>query len=134
MDIHLVVGGAGRGRGGCGAGAIAIARPGIAMTFAGGWSRYGGAILKPCERYRVKGRVQGVFFRAATRDMARRLGLTGSVRNLPDGDVEVIACGARDKLDKLSAWLWQGPSSARVTEVISEPIEVQNRYDEFVVR
>lgn len=90
--------------------------------------------MKRCERYRVKGRVQGVFFRAATRNQATRLGLTGFVRNLPNGDVEVIACGTRDGLHKLAAWLWQGPPSAAVIEVISESIELQDTYDEFVVR
>ena len=90
--------------------------------------------MKQCERYRVKGRVQGVFFRAATRDQARRLGLTGFIRNLPNGDVEVIACGNRDELHKLAAWLWQGPPRAAVIEVISESIEAQDTYDEFVVR
>ncbi len=90
--------------------------------------------MKQCKRYRVKGRVQGVFFRAATRKQARRLGLTGIVRNLPNGDVEVIACGNRDELHKLAAWLWQGPPSAAVIEVISESIDAQDSYDEFVVR
>jgi acylphosphatase len=77
--------------------------------------------------------VQGVFFRAATRDKARHLGLTGFVRNLSNGDVEVVACGNRDELLELAAWLWRGPPSAKVTEVISEPIETQDAYDEFVV-
>ncbi len=77
--------------------------------------------------------MQGVFFRAATRDQARRLGLTGFVRNLPNGDVEAIACGNRDELHKLAAWLWQGPPSATVIEVISESIEAPDTYDEFVV-
>jgi acylphosphatase len=90
--------------------------------------------MKQCERYRVKGRVQGVFFRAATRDQARRLGLTGFVRNLRNGDVEVVACGNRDDVQKLAAWLWQGPPSAKVIEVMSESIEVQDTFDDFVVR
>ena len=90
--------------------------------------------MKQCERYRVKGRVQGVFFRGATREQARHLGLTGFVRNLPNGDVEVVACGNGDELHKLAAWLRRGPPSARVIEVISEPIEAQDAYDEFDVR
>jgi acylphosphatase len=90
--------------------------------------------MKQCERYRVKGRVQGVFFRAATRDQARRLGLTGFVRNLRNGDVEVVACGNRDDVQKLAAWLWQGPPSAKVIEVMSESIEVKDTFDDFVVR
>ncbi len=88
----------------------------------------------PCERYQIKGRVQGVFFRAATRDEARRLGLTGFVRNMPNGDVEVIACGNRDALDELAAWLWRGPPRARVSDVVSEAIVGHDTRGEFVVR
>jgi acylphosphatase len=65
----------------------------------------------------VTGRVQGVFFRAATREEAARLGLTGWVRNLPDGRVEVMACGPEDQLAALQQWLWQGPPLARVQHV-----------------
>lgn len=90
--------------------------------------------MTQCERLRVKGRVQGVFFRAATREQARRLGLTGFVRNLRNGDVEVVACGNRDQLRKLASWLWQGPPSARVIDVISETVETQDVYDDFDVR
>ena len=63
---------------------------------------------------RVEGRVQGVFFRASTRDKARSLGLGGWVRNLADGSVEVYASGASADLAKLQAWLKQGPEQARV--------------------
>ena len=65
----------------------------------------------------VKGRVQGVFFRASTRDQARSLGLTGHAINLPDGTVEVLACGQRAALDELENWLHQGPPAARVRAV-----------------
>ena len=68
-------------------------------------------------RCQVSGRVQGVFFRAATRDQARRLGLSGWVRNLPTGDVEVVACGSAEGVAKLRAWLWQGPELAWVSAV-----------------
>lgn len=70
-----------------------------------------------CRRFVVRGRVQGVFFRATTQQTARQLGLTGWVRNLPDGGVELIACGAPARLEELERWLWQGPPSARVEEV-----------------
>ncbi|RMG55377.1 MAG: acylphosphatase [Gammaproteobacteria bacterium] len=62
----------------------------------------------------VSGRVQGVFFRASTREQARELGLDGWVRNLPDGRVEVLACGPADAIDRLHAWLAEGPPLARV--------------------
>lgn len=70
-----------------------------------------------CRRFRVSGRVQGVFYRAATQDAARGLGLTGWVRNLPGGDVELVACGDETKLKRLEEWLWQGPRHAQVTGV-----------------
>ncbi len=71
----------------------------------------------PCMRCIVSGRVQGVFFRAHTRDEAQRIGVTGWVRNLPEGEVEVVACGDETQLDALKAWLWQGPPLARVSRV-----------------
>lgn len=58
-----------------------------------------------------------MFYRAATQATARRLGLTGWVRNLPDGDVELLACGDAERLAELEKWLWRGPPHARVTQV-----------------
>jgi acylphosphatase len=74
-----------------------------------------------CARCQVIGVVQGVWFRASTRDQARALGLTGSARNLADGSVEVIACGDAAAVDALCDWLWQGPELARVTDVRCAP-------------
>ena len=68
----------------------------------------------------VSGRVQGVFYRAHTVDVARRLGLTGWVRNLPDGRVEIVAEGEEDALEKLRVWCRQGPPLAQVREVVCE--------------
>lgn len=65
-------------------------------------------------RFLVSGRVQGVFFRASTRDQARRLGLRGYARNLPDGRVEVVVAGATQALAALGQWLRHGPPQARV--------------------
>jgi len=65
----------------------------------------------------VRGRVQGVFFRASTQREAYRLGLSGYAHNLPDGSVEVLACGESAAVQQLCDWLWQGPPSARVTQV-----------------
>jgi acylphosphatase len=73
-------------------------------------------------RFLVSGRVQGVFYRASTRNEALRLGLGGSARNLADGRVEVIASGPDDALSALERWLWQGPPSARVEDVAREAI------------
>lgn len=71
--------------------------------------------------YRVTGRVQGVGFRWWTRARATRLGLSGTVRNLPDGAVAVHARGPADALADLAAWLAGGPPGARVDEVASLP-------------
>jgi acylphosphatase len=73
--------------------------------------------MSGCRRFVVSGRVQGVFFRAGTQDVARHLGLTGWVRNRSDGCVELIACGEAGALAKLEQWLWQGPPQARVARV-----------------
>jgi acylphosphatase len=69
----------------------------------------------------VTGRVQGVFYRASARARASALGVTGYARNLPDGSVEVLACGEPAAVEALCAWLWQGPPAAEVARVeISE--------------
>ena len=75
--------------------------------------------------YTIKGRVQGVFFRASTRRVAESLGITGHAINLPDGDVEVLDCGASAALDQLGEWLQDGPAHARVDEVIARTIELE---------
>jgi len=68
-------------------------------------------------RFLVGGKVQGVFFRASTRERALELGLSGRATNLPDGRVEVLVEGAPDAIDALEAWLHQGPPAARVDAV-----------------
>lgn len=75
-----------------------------------------------CRRFLVSGRVQGVWFRASTRDQALRLGLSGHALNLADGRVEVVACGEPAALDALERWLWQGPELARVAQVEREDL------------
>lgn len=69
------------------------------------------------EKCLVRGKVQGVFFRAATRQQADKLGVTGYARNLPDGSVEVLLHGAPDAVGHMKAWLWEGPPAAQVAEV-----------------
>lgn len=68
-------------------------------------------------RFIVRGRVQGVFFRAATVERARELGLRGYARNLADGTVEVEAEGPEEALLALEHWLWRGPPLAKVEAV-----------------
>jgi acylphosphatase len=74
-------------------------------------------------RFLVSGRVQGVFYRASTREQALALGLAGMARNLADGRVEVIACGELQAIERLQRWLYEGPPAARVEEVIREVCE-----------
>ncbi len=74
-----------------------------------------------CFRCLVAGRVQGVFFRAAAREQAQRLGLTGYARNLSDGRIEILVCGKPDLVGQLREWLCIGPPSAKVTGVVCEP-------------
>ena len=76
-------------------------------------------------RFRVTGRVQGVCFRAGTSAEARRLGLTGHARNLPDGSVEVLACGSEEAIDALARWLAAGPPLARVDGVVAEDVALE---------
>jgi acylphosphatase len=66
---------------------------------------------------KVTGRVQGVFYRQSTREKARELGVTGSVKNMPDDSVLIIATGSREALNQLVAWCRQGPPRARVENV-----------------
>ncbi len=73
--------------------------------------------MKICIHCYVSGRVQGVWYRASTRDQALALGVSGYARNLPDGRVEVLACGEKDAVTALRDWLWEGPTYARVTAV-----------------
>ncbi|RLD98262.1 MAG: acylphosphatase, partial [Aquificota bacterium] len=65
----------------------------------------------------VSGKVQGVWYRATTVEEAKKLGLTGCVRNLPDGRVEIVAEGPRESLERLIAWCHEGPPLAVVDEV-----------------
>jgi acylphosphatase len=79
----------------------------------------------------IQGRVQGVYFRASTVYQAQNLGLTGWVRNRPDGSVEAVAEGTREKLEKLIAWCEQGPNGARVTNVEVDWGPAQNNFQVF---
>ncbi len=79
--------------------------------------------MTQCRRFVVRGQVQGVFFRAGTRDTARKLRLTGWVRNRRDGAVELVACGEAAALADLERWLNRGPPAARVSSVDSAPGE-----------
>jgi acylphosphatase len=70
-----------------------------------------------CRRSFVSGRVQGVFYRATCVREAESLGLRGYARNLPDGRVEVLACGEPALVEQFVAWLWKGSPASKVTGV-----------------
>jgi acylphosphatase len=79
--------------------------------------------LRICRRGFVSGRVQGVFYRATAADKARELRIDGYARNLPDGRVEVLACGNPTAVAALIDWLWIGSSSSKVTAVEVQMVE-----------
>lgn len=84
-------------------------------------------------RLTVEGRVQGVWFRESARKEAARLGVTGWVRNKPDGTVEVVVEGPEDRVRRLAAWCHHGPTSARVTKVHENPESYQGEFTGFDV-
>ena len=79
----------------------------------------------------IRGRVQGVFFRGSVQSRADHLNLSGYVRNLPDGSVEVRAEGERYQLEKLAEYLYVGPVTARVDDVETEWGEATGEYTGF---
>ena len=82
----------------------------------------------------VSGRVQGVGYRAAAQQAARRLGLGGWVRNLPDGRVEAWIAGPRDHVERMIAWCRRGPERAWVRQVEVQWQEVDSPPRDFVIR
>ncbi len=90
--------------------------------------------MKKTLRIIVKGRVQGVGYRWFARQAARDLGLTGFVRNLVNGDVEVVAQGEEELLNQLIKELNQGPAFAHVTELQTEELDLpEDRYKSFEI-
>lgn len=82
----------------------------------------------------ISGKVQGVFFRDSTREEATRLGVTGWVRNLPDGRVEGVFDGPREAVDALVAWCKHGPPGARVEDLEVKAEEASAPVEGFEVR
>jgi acylphosphatase len=81
----------------------------------------------------IHGQVQGVGFRYNTLQIAQNLGLTGFVRNLADGTVEIVAEGSDDQLNALIEWAHRGPSAAQVTQVDVVKSADQSRFDRFTI-
>lgn len=82
----------------------------------------------------VFGDVQGVFFRANTRDRATQLGLAGWARNVRDGSVEIVAEGEKESLEKLLGWCSHGPIGASVSRVEHEWLENRDEFQDFRIR
>ncbi|MGR3808851.1 acylphosphatase [Pasteurella testudinis DSM 23072] len=85
------------------------------------------------QQFNVYGRVQGVGFRYFTWRKACELGLTGTVRNLSDGSVIVIAEGDASQITALRQWLHHGPRSARVDELLEQPYQGQTPFSGFEI-
>ena len=81
--------------------------------------------MKTCKLCIVSGRIQGVAYRATVQRQAQALQVTGYAKNLPDGNVEVLACGAEFDVNALCDWLWEGPRLARVSDVKCSEVEKQ---------
>ncbi len=84
-----------------------------------------------CQRLVISGQVQGVGFRWYARRAANALGVTGWVRNLPDGRVEVQAAGPPNALDQLKSELRKGPASSQVTAVKEEELVLEDDWQGF---
>jgi acylphosphatase len=82
---------------------------------------------------RISGQVQGVYYRSAASEQARVLGLRGTVRNLPGGEVELIAEGPATALQELIAWCHLGPPAARVDKVSVDFAEPRDEFPDFRV-
>jgi acylphosphatase len=82
----------------------------------------------------ICGRVQGVGFRFSAYDEAKDLALAGWVRNLADGNVEIVAEGKHENLQMLAAWAHLGPPSAHVTQVREEWLDFTGEFTEFRIR
>ncbi len=81
----------------------------------------------------IEGRVQGVWFRESTRREAVSLGVSGWVRNLPAGSVEVLAEGPEVQVNELVSWCHEGPPSSKVDKVLKTPEEWKGEFESFDV-
>lgn len=82
----------------------------------------------------IEGHVQGVFFRACTREMANSLMLTGWVRNLSDSNVEAVFEGAEDMLNQAVQWCYKGPPGANVTRIDEKWFEYTGEFKSFDIK
>lgn len=90
--------------------------------------------MSECLHIVVKGRVQGVYFRAYTQKQAVKLNVNGFVRNLSNGDVEIVASGHSEDLKKLVAWSHKGPILAKVSDVLVNQHDSGEIFEGFEIR
>ena len=86
----------------------------------------------PTVKLVIKGKVQGVFFRASAQKIATGLQITGTVKNTKEGHVEVIASGEQQQLDQFIQWCREGPPEAKVEELKVTPVE-ETTFDKFTI-
>lgn len=91
-------------------------------------------MMELAKHLQISGRVQGVFFRATTQAKAVELGLTGWVRNVPDGSVEALVQGEAERTQELIDWCWNGVAYARVTAVAVDDATMDETLTDFTVR
>jgi len=82
----------------------------------------------------IKGKVQGVFFRANTKEQAEKQNISGWVKNTSDGRVEAVFQGDDSSVDDLIEWCHQGPSMSKVSDVTVESIDTDELFDGFSIR
>jgi acylphosphatase len=82
----------------------------------------------------IRGRVQGVFFRQSTKEMAERLGLTGWAKNCPDGSVAAVFEGEKQSVEAAITWCRQGPPAARVSDLEVDWQEFREEFSDFSIR
>ncbi|WP_439504042.1 acylphosphatase [Methylophaga sp.] len=82
----------------------------------------------------IEGRVQGVSYRMSAQIAAQKIGVTGWVRNLRSGQVEMVAEGDPAQLEQLLEWAWQGPNFAQVTDISLEKLTATGEFSQFEIR
>ena len=82
----------------------------------------------------VSGKVQGVFYRQSAKEKALEFGINGKVMNLDNGQVQIVATGTKEQLDKLTDWCKTGPAKARVTNINVRQLSLQSFTDFTIVR
>lgn len=80
----------------------------------------------------IKGKVQGVYYRVAAKEQAEKLGITGWVKYISEGRVEIMATGTEEQLQQFTRWCHRGPDKAYVTDVIVTPLS-EETFEEFSV-